>query len=60
MQDFSAVLAKIPPTLEAHPNFKRWSPYEHESAYRCVLHHRDDINRELILTVVAFEVPRPD
>ncbi len=59
-KDFSAVLRKIPSTVEDHPNFKRWLSYQHESSFRCNLHHRDDVNRELTLTVMAFEVPKPD
>lgn len=58
-RDFSAVIAKIPGAVESHPNCKRRMDYQHESGYRCVLRHRDDINRELVLTVLAFEVPRP-
>jgi len=57
-RDFSAVLGKIPGTVESHPNFKRRVEFKHESGYRCVLRHRDDVNRELVLTVLAFEVPR--
>jgi len=54
---FSRVLSGIPEVVRAHPNFKRELPYSSESGFRFVLHHRDDINRELILTVLAFEVP---
>ncbi len=54
---FSSVLSKIPEMLKAHPNFKRELRFESESGFRCTLHHRDDPNRELILTVLAFEVP---
>jgi len=54
---FSRVLSRIPEVVRAHPNFKRELPYGSESGFRFVLHHRDDTNRELILTVLAFEVP---
>ena len=56
-RNFSAVLAKIPEIVESHPNFKRQLPHASETASRFILHHRDDKNRELILTVLAFEVP---
>lgn len=56
-RQFSTVLEKIPETLRAHPNYKRTLPYASETGFRVVMHHRDDINRELILTVLAFEVP---
>ncbi|MCH8807302.1 MAG: hypothetical protein IH986_14630 [Planctomycetes bacterium] len=56
-RDFSAVLAKIAQLVKAHPNHKRELPIEGETCFRHVLHHRDDKNRELILTVLAFDVP---
>jgi len=56
-KDFSNVVAQIPTVVKAHPNFKHELPYNSERGFRFVLHHRDDINRELILTVLAFEVP---
>jgi len=56
-KDFSAVISKIPDVIRAHSNFKRELDYESETGFRFVLHHRDDVNRELILTVLAFEVP---
>lgn len=54
---FSRVLTQIPEVVKAHPNFKRELPYPSETGFRFVLHHRDDKNRELILTILAFEVP---
>lgn len=57
-KDFSAVLAKIPDVVKAHPNYKRELPCQSETGFRCILHHRDDTNRELVLTVLAFDVPR--
>ena len=56
-KNFSAVIGKIPEVVESHPNFKRRLPYTSETGFRFILHHRDDKNRELILTVFAFEVP---
>jgi hypothetical protein len=56
-RNFSAVVAKIPELVESHPNFKRRLPDLSETVSRFILHHRDDKNRELILTVLAFEVP---
>lgn len=58
-RNFSNVLAKIPELLKAHPHHKRELPIEGETRFRHVLHHRDDKNRELILTVLAFDVPTP-
>jgi len=53
----STVLEKIPNILESHPNFKRGIKYDAETGFRYMLHHRDDTNRELVLTVLVFEVP---
>jgi len=54
---FSTILAQIPEAVKTHPNFKRELSYPSESGFRFIVHHRDDINRDLILTVLAFEVP---
>lgn len=57
-KDTSAVLKQIPDLVKAHMNFKREiTDFKHESGFRFVLHHRDDKNRELILTVLLFDVP---
>lgn len=56
-KNFTDVLAKIPEVVKAHPNFKRQEKLASETGFRFILHHRDDKNRELILTVLAFEVP---
>lgn len=51
------ILSKIRPTVAAHPNFVREIPYGGETDFRFVLRHRDDPDRELILTIAVFEVP---
>ena len=57
-KDTSAVVKQIPDLVKMHPNFKRESAgYKNETGFRFVLHHRDDKNRELTLTVVVFDVP---
>ena len=57
-KDTSAVLKQIPDLVKVHANFKReGTGFEHESGFRFVLHHRDDKNRELTLTVLVFDVP---
>ena len=56
-KNFSRILAQIPEVVKAHPNFKRALSYPSETGFRYILHHRDDPNRELILTILAFEVP---
>jgi hypothetical protein len=56
-KNFSNVLAKIPEVVKGHSNFKRQLEYRSETGFRFVLRHKDDPDRELILTVLAFEVP---
>lgn len=56
-KNFSAVLAKIPDTAKAHPNFRRELPAQSETQFRYIFMHKNDPNRELVLTVMAFEVP---
>jgi hypothetical protein len=55
--NFTKVLAEIPEIVKKHSNFKRQVEYKSESGFRFVLSHRDDVNRELILTVLGFNVP---
>lgn len=57
-KDFSRVLASIPETAEAHPNFKRTLPGSTETVFRYCFSHKDDKNRELFLTVLAFDIPQ--
>ena len=54
----STVLTGIDAAVKAHPNFKRAVNWPHESGFRYVLHANGDANRELILTVLVFHVPR--
>lgn len=56
-KNFSAVLEKIDPTMRQHANFKRVLPKPGQTAWRYVFGHRDDSGRELVLTVLAFDVP---
>lgn len=56
-KDFSAVLDAIVPTVESHANCKRTIGQTGESSYRFIFAHKDDANRELTLTVQAYDVP---
>jgi hypothetical protein len=62
-QDFSSVLNKINPTVKAHPCYKReWSlksdKLKTETIFSYIFHQPQDVNREIILTILAFDVPR--
>jgi hypothetical protein len=57
-KNFTKVLEAIPATVAAHPNHVRPVGKSGETAFRFVFSHRDDPNRELTLTVLAFDVPQ--
>jgi hypothetical protein len=54
---FTAVLAKIAEVAPKHPNFKRDLGKSGESTFRYVFAQPNDANREIALTVLAFDVP---
>lgn len=58
-KNFSAVLAAIKPTIEAHPNHKRTLVAPRDTWFRFIIAQKDDANREMIMTVLAFDVPQP-
>jgi len=57
-KELSDVLSQIPDILKLHPKFKREMQYLSSTGFRCTLAHKDDPNREIILTVLVFEVPK--
>ena len=56
-KDFTKVLESIRETVKKHPNCKRDLGLRSESSFRYVFAHRDDPNREMFVTVLAFDVP---
>lgn len=59
-KNFSRVLDSIRETMVAHPNVKRALSQPSETSFRYALGQRDDSNREMIVTVMAFDVPQAD
>jgi len=57
IKNFSKVLEAISPTVEEHQKFKRSLGKKSETIFQYIFAHRDDPNREMILTVLAFDVP---
>jgi hypothetical protein len=57
-KEFSRVLSSIVETTKAHANFKRELSGSTETTFRYGFSHKDDKNRELFLTVLAFDVPQ--
>ena len=58
-RNFSQVVGAIPDSVRSHANFKKEVDDNGEGRSRYVFAHRDDKNRELTLTVMAFDVPQP-
>lgn len=56
-KEFSKVIEQIPETVKQHKNFKRQMEFKHESGFRFIFHQNNDTNREMILTVLAFDIP---
>ena len=56
-KQFTKMLATASDAIQEHANFLRRVEYAHESGFRCVVRQRDDPDRELTLTVLAFHVP---
>jgi len=56
--NLSTVISKIPDVVKGHSNFKRQLEYGSETGLRFLLHHKDDKNRELYLTILIFDVPK--
>jgi hypothetical protein len=59
-KDFSGVLAKVQEALAKHPHRKRGLHTEGETRFRYVMGNPSDHSREIILTVMAFNVPGPE
>ena len=56
-RSMTAVLEKVRKALAEHPHFKRFEPYASETGFRCRIAHKNDPAREIILTVLVFDVP---
>jgi hypothetical protein len=55
--NFTEVLTKIEESTPKHKNYKMTVGKLDESSFRYIFHLPDDQNRELTLTVLAFNVP---
>jgi len=57
-KDFSIILKKITTVVKLHPCYKRDFRTTEETVFRYVFHQPIDVNRELILTVMAFNIAK--
>lgn len=55
-KNFTNVLAQIPSIVKSHSNFKNQLVNKSETGFRFVFNQKDDKNRELLLTIIAFDV----
>ena len=55
--NMSTVLSRVPETVREHPHYKSERPTNSETTFRYVFGHRDDAQREIIITVLVFDVP---
>jgi hypothetical protein len=55
----SDVLAKIKDAAKTHPHYKRGPVIEGETRFRYIFGNPSDKNREVMLTVMVFDVPTP-
>jgi hypothetical protein len=56
--NFGDVLAKILEVVPKHPNCKSELGRPDESTFRYVRRQPNDANREITLTVLAFDIPK--
>ncbi len=56
-KNLSKVLESIPQTVELHPCYKRFIGKMSETNFRYIFSNRDDPNREMILSLLVFDVP---
>jgi hypothetical protein len=56
-KNLTAVLEKIPEVVTGHANYKGNLTRQDETRYRFTLRQRDDPNRDLLVTLLVFDVP---
>lgn len=57
-ENLSKILEKIPVIVEKHPLYKREIKINSETKFRYILHLPNDPNREIILTIMIFDIPK--
>lgn len=56
-RNMSTVLGGITKTVREHPNYKTERDAKSETEFRYVFGHRDDVNREVTVAILVFDVP---
>ena len=53
----STVLNSVPETVRNHAHYKADRETDSETTFRYIFGHPDDLNREIIITILVFDVP---
>ncbi|MEA4826685.1 MAG: hypothetical protein VB130_08650 [Clostridium sp.] len=56
-KNFSIILDKIPELVKLHPNYKKEITLNNETHFRYIFRQPNDENREILLTIMAFDIP---
>ena len=56
-KEFSKVLSQIPEIIKSHPNFKKGYRQNSETDFRFILKSSQDESRELIASLLLFDIP---
>lgn len=56
-KNLSNILNKIPELVQTHPNFKKAVNIQQETQFRYIFTQPNDNNREIILTIMVFDIP---
>jgi hypothetical protein len=56
-KNLSGVLEKIPDAISSHSNFKLRLDYQSETGFRFVFRQKNDLSRDITLSVLVFDVP---
>ncbi len=57
-ENFTSVLAQIPNLVKTHPSFVSDLGKRDETIFKFILHNPEDKDRKLIMTVLAFNIPK--
>jgi len=57
-KDFTNVLKQVPEIVKSHPYYIKQISYNNETVFRYIFHHKDDKEKELVLTILLFNIPQ--